>query len=1007
MPPPPPAADGQHGPPIPTYDEAVSVYSPGLLPSPSNFDPLSPMGEAFYAPENESVSLLRRLHQRTGSTATNGSGRGTRTSRRANGGYRPPTVETDDEDSTWSSSDDETTGGGGRRRSGATSHNNDNDNDNDDDDEYDIDTEAAHVRREMLEMDIEDPLDAGRRSGGRPSLFGKGFSLSLPNWARNWRLPLPRIRLHAANDTSSGRGRGGGGGGGGLSSRFGRLAGFTRVSSTDDTEDAGGNGGGNGNAGSSWSWSWRDWRRPAWLTHFNMAVFFIMLARILSALLVLGFVYLVFMSDLFSSLSRRLGSQVFDPESVRMHIQMSVNPGRMRDLAKHFTGYAHMAGTEGDFALAIDVRNLFQKYGLEDVSVDEYYVYLNYPREGGRAVQIMGDDGLPTWSALLEEEETGGETAGHQTYAFHGLSKSGDVSGPLIYANYGSRADFQRLRDMGIDTKGAIALVRYYGTQGDRALKVKAAELAGFAGCLIYSDPQDDGFLNGDVAPKGRYMPADGVQRGSVSLMNYVIGDVLTPGWESKKGLPRMSPEQSPGLVKIPSLPLAWRDAQVLLQHLQGVGQRVPKEWEGGVPDVGEWWTGDGSYMADTNKKASPIVRLKNLQDEEREQPIWNVYGRIVGVEQSAKKIIIGNHRDAWTFGATDPHSGTAVMLEVARIFGDLLQRGWRPLRTIEFMSWDAEEYNLIGSTEYVERNLDLLRRDGYAYINLDTAVTGGQLHAAGSPVFSKLLGQVLKRVSDPHLNASLHDLWEQHGSRLEVLGAGSDYVPFQDLAGMSSLDLHFDGPAYPAHSSYDTFAWMDHVGDPGFVYHGMLGQLVGLLLIELCDRPVMPFDLATYGTALEQWVADLVAWLNEQVSAANKAGKGQDARISTEAIQFAVKVVSAAVRDFDRWDLKWESQILAAGGWESPGLGQQRVEYVSRMARFETDLLDLENDGGIPNRKQFKHVVFGPKLWSSYEGDLFPAVRDLVDAGEWDKANQTLAKIADLFQVAAAHLIE
>ncbi|CAK7218234.1 hypothetical protein SBRCBS47491_003440 [Sporothrix bragantina] len=979
-----PAADGQHDPPIPTYDEAVSHHG---LPSPSTFDPISPMGEAFYAPESESRSLLRRPHQRTGSTATNGSNRGNRSTRRNNGGNRPPTVETDDEDSTWSSSDDEH-GGGGRRRSGA----------GDDDDDNDIDAEAAHVRREMLELDMEDPLDAGsssRRRGGRSSLFGKGFSLSLPKWAWNWRLPIPRIRLPAANDPSGSRG-------GGFGSRFGRLAGFTRVRGTDDNEEAGSDGTTTGEATGTQSGSWHGWRRPAWMSKLSLTVGLVVFARILAAFLVLGFVYLIFMSDLFTSISRRLGSQVFDPESVRMHIQMSVNPGRMRELSKHFTSYAHMAGTEGDFALAIDVRNLFQKYGLEDVTVDEYYVYLNYPRKDGRAVEILGADGKPTWTAILEEEEVGGETAGHQTYAFHGLSKSGDVRGPLIYANYGSREDFQKLKDMGIETKGAIALVRYYGTQGDRALKVKAAELAGFAGCLIYSDPKDDGFLNGDVAPKGRYMPADGVQRGSVSLMNYVIGDVLTPGWESKKGLPRMSPDKSPGLVKIPSLPLAWRDAQVLLQHLQGTGQRVPKEWEGGVPDVGEWWTGDASAKA----KTSPIVRLKNEQDEETEQPIWNVYGRIVGVEQSAKKIIIGNHRDSWTFGATDPHSGTAVMLEVARIFGDLLQRGWRPLRTIEFMSWDAEEYNLIGSTEYVERNLDLLRRDGYAYINLDTAVTGGDLHAAGSPVFSKLLSQVMKRVSDPHVNASLHDLWEQKGSRLEVLGAGSDYVPFQDLAGMSSLDLHFDGPGYPAHSSYDNFAWMDHVGDPGFVYHGMLGQVVGLMLIELCDRPVMPFDLTTYGTTLEQWVTDLVGWLNDQVSAANKAGKGKDAKISTEGIQFAAKVVTAAVRDFDRWDLKWESQILAAGGWESPGLGQQRAEYVSRMARFETDLLDLEADGGIPNRKQFKHVVFGPKLWSSYEGDLFPAVRDLVDAGEWAKANQTLAKIADLFQAAAAHLI-
>lgn len=626
---------------------------------------------------------------------------------RAPGGYRPPTVETDDEGSTWSSSDSE------------------------EDERADALTmEAAHVRREMQELEMEDPLgDHGHSQRGRPSIFGKaiGFSISLPRWKWNWRWPMPRLQVRLPDDAS---GQDNPDTVGSRLRHFGRLAGFSRLRSNDvDTEAP--------NAGSSAAVSSEtdealptQSRRRCW-PKFLMptpTTTVLVLVRLLAVVIVLGFIYVVFISDLLSSLTRRLGSQSFDPESVRIFIQSRVSREKMQGISKHFTSYAHMAGTEGDFALAIDVKNLFERYGLEDVTVDEYYVYLNYPTSDGRAVEILGDDGTATWSAKLEEDrEDSQATAGHQTYAFHGLSKAGDVKGPLIYANYGSREDFKRLQEMGIETRGAIALVRYYGTQSDRSLKVKAAELAGFAGCLIYSDPADDGFLKGDVAPDGPYMPADGVQRGSVSLMSWVVGDVLTPGWESKKGLPRMSPEASPGLVKIPSLPLAWRDAQVLLQHLRGAGSHVPDGWQGGVPDVEEWWTG--------NTTGSPTIRLKNEQDEEREQPIWNVYGRIVGVEQGAKKVLIGNHRDAWTFGASDPHSGTAIMLEVARIFGELLEHGWRPLRTIEFMSWDAEEYNLIGSTEYVEKNLDSLRADALAYINLDTAVSGGQLHVAGSPI--------------------------------------------------------------------------------------------------------------------------------------------------------------------------------------------------------------------------------------------------------------------------------
>ncbi|EFX02211.1 glutamate carboxypeptidase [Grosmannia clavigera kw1407] len=968
---------GPYDPPIPTYEQAVSSHANvqhlslgGALPSPSTFDPLSPMGEAYYAPEHESRSLLRRSHQRTSSTGTEPvAGSAGARSRARPSGYRPPTVETDDEDSTWSSSESE---------------------DGHDDDAH---TEAAHVRREMLELDMEDPLSTdGRGQRGRSSIFGKTIGFSLPKWKWNWRWSMPRLQLRLPNGPQGSTGLG-------FGSRFGgRLAGFSPIHNGDgevDLVDAStttspGANGGDASASSS-ARRCRCW--PAFQPS-NSAPSLIVFARIFVLALILGFIYLIFISDLFSSVSRRLGNQAFDPESVRMFIQSQVDPAYMKDMSKHLTSYAHMAGTEGDFAVALDVKNLFQQYGLESITVDEYYVYLNYPTANGRAVEIIGDDGTATWKAKLEEDDMGGETAGNQTYAFHGLSKSGDVHGPLVYANYGSREDFQKLHDSGIETKGAIALVRYYGTQPDRALKVKAAELAGFAGCLIYSDPMEDGFLRGTVAPDGPYMPADGVQRGSVSLMSWVVGDVLTPGWESKKKLPRMSPAASPGLVQIPSLPLAWRDAQVLLQHLRGAGVRVPQGWEGGVPDVDEWWTG--------NATGSPIVRLKNEQDEVTEQPIWNVYGRIEGIEQAAKKVILGNHRDAWTFGSADPHSGTVVMLQMARIFGDLLQRGWRPLRTIEFMSWDAEEYNLIGSTEYVENNLGALRSDALAYLNLDTAVTGQQLHVAGSPVFSKVLVQAMKRISDPNGNASLYDMWQRHGSYLEVLGAGSDYVAFQDIAGTSSLDLHFDGPenAMPLHSAYENFDWMERVGDPGFVYHGILGELIGLVLIELADRPVLPFDMAAYANALQIWVKELIAWVRD------KSGENA-ARIDVVTLQEATGKVVSAVAEFEGWERSWEAEVLSGGGWEPSSVGRQREEYNSRMGMFETDLLDLAQDGGIPNRTQFRHILYGPSLWDSYEGDLFPAVRDAVNVADWALANRTVAKISNILRKAADNLVE
>lgn len=825
----------------PTYDEALAGSSR------QDYD-WPPSRSSIDHRETESQSLLRRPEAAPGS------------SRRPHG-YRPPTVESDDSDIASLL-----------------------ESDTDDD-------EADQVRREIEELDIEEP------SSSRGISWGKRIGFSLPRWKWSWRprLPrLPRMRIQLpqrpeADDDAGARG-------------------------STDTEE--------GQA----TTETRRWQLPK----IDRMLAFVMFARVLAITIILGFIYLLFATDVFSFNGRLGGGFRFNAEDLRIHLLNSVDPRRLRASVKHFSSYAHIAGTEGDYATAMDVDSMFARAGLDEVVVDEYKVYLNYPRKDGRSVEIMDGD-KSVWAAALEEEDTGEETAGHQTYAFHGHSKSGDVRGPLIYANYGSRDDFKMLKDKNVDTKGAIALVRYGGSQGDRALKVKAAEQAGFAGCIIYSDPVDDGFAKGEVAPNGRYMPTDGVQRGSVSLMSWVIGDVLTPGWESKEGQPRMKVDESPGLNKIPSLPIAWRDAQVLLQFLKGHGDKAPDAWKGGVPDVEEWWTGDHK---------SPIVRLRNEQDENEKQPIWNVYGKILGMEQTAKSIIIGNHRDAWAFGATDPHSGTAVMIEMARIFGDLILRGWRPLRSIEFMSWDAEEYNLIGSTEYVENNVKSLRENAFAYINLDTVVAGTEFHAAGSPVLRKSLLHALGRVQDPNLNQTLRELWEHRGQDLEGLGAGSDYVAFQDIAGTSSIDLEFRGD-FPYHSSYDNFDLVESVIDPDFTYHGLMAQVVGLMILDLADKSIMPFDMSAYGDKLKVWVDDLEKWTNART-------KDDGPNLDFKELKDAVGIVKSNADTFMQWEQKWDHLVMQSGGWEGNDVGRARLDYNDRMAAFETALLDLETGGGV-----------------------------------------------------------
>lgn len=833
----------------PTYDEALATGSARDY----NWEAPSPSIEDRDAREAESHSLLRRPETSAGPS------RGRR-------GYEAPTAESDEESSLFGS---------------------------DGDGDEDEDEEAAHVRREMQEMEIEEP------SRSRGSVWGKRipFSLSLPRFKWSWRPRLPRLRIQLPSRPAT-----------------------AEASNNDDAEE---------------SQTTTETRRWQWPKVESMTMVIIS-ARIIALLVVLGFFYFLFASGFFGGFGSRFNGGVrFDPEDVKRYIQSNVEPLRMRASVQHYSSYAHIAGTEGDYATAMDVESMFTRAGLDSVDLEEFYVYVNYPTKDGRTVQIMDSGGeMPVWTAKLDEDEHGGETAGHQTYAFHGHSKSGDVKGPLIYANYGSKEDFDRLKDKGIDTKGAMALVRHYGSQTDQGLKVKAAEMAGFAGCLIYSDPSDNGFLKGDVAPAGRFMPEDGVQRGAVSLRSFMVGDPLTPGWESTPKMPRMAVNETAGLVKIPSLPLAWRDARVLLQHLKGHGEQVANDWKGGDPAVAEWWTGNLS---------SPVVRLKNEQDEIIRKPIWNVYGKIRGMEQAAKSIVLGNHRDAWAFGATRPHTGTAVMIEVARIFGSLVERGWRPLRTIEFMSWDAEEYNLIGSTEYVEKNLDLLRENAYAYINLDDAITGTDFRAAGSPVLERALLRALERVTNPSTNDTLKQEWETQKSKLAGLGAGSDYAAFQDIAGTSSLDLQFAGDSFPQHSSYDNFNLVEQVIDPGFVYHGLMGQVIGLLLHDLSDRAIMPFDMVAYARRLKTWLHDLESWVDKQTGAQEHI-----ANIPFKELNDAVDIIKSNAEEFERWELEWDHSVLSSGGYEANGLGEQRVAYNDKMAAFETALLDVELGGGV-----------------------------------------------------------
>lgn len=661
----------------------------------------------------------------------------------------------------------------------------------------------------------------------------------------------------------------------------------------------------------------------------------IMVVRFSAFFLVLSLAYALFLSDILTVGQRGGIGQVYNPESLRMYVQDHIDKSYIRKNLEHLTAFDHVAGTEGSYVLAKWVEGLFHAAGLEDTGLERFDVYLNYPKEGGRRVSIT-EPAEEAWEAVIEEEPAYTDPPRLQTMAFHGHSRTGDARGPLVYANYGSREDFKRLENNGVDLKGKIALVRYYGSQGDPALKVKAAELAGCSGCIIYSDPADDGSRKGKTWPDGRFMPRMGVQRGAVSLMSWVVGDVLSAGFASLPGEKRRdSKDNNPGLTNIPSIPLAWRDAQKLLQAIKGHGEKVPEDWVGGVPDVDEWWTGN---------QDSPIVQLKNDQDEVERQPIYNVLGKITGFEQPEKSIIVGNHRDAWCFGAADPGSGTAVFLEVVRIFGNLKELGWRPMRTIEFASWDGEEYNLIGSTEHVESRIEDLRRNGFAYLNVDVGVVGDSFEAAACPLFEQALLRVLDRTSDPVQNRTLRSLWDEKRSTLQGLGAGSDYVAFQDLAGVSSIDMGFRGPPYPYHSCYDNFEWMSTYGDPNFEYHKTIAQIWALLILEMADRPVLPLNFEVYSRAVKTYIADLESYADSK--GAPWRNVGADTIFDLRSLHAAADEFITNAKDFHDWDRAWAAEAYGSGVFESNVVAIKRISHNTRMANFETNLLDV--DGGV-----------------------------------------------------------
>ncbi len=639
-------------------------------------------------------------------------------------------------------------------------------------------------------------------------------------------------------------------------------------------------------------------------------------------------------------------------ESVKKHLRV-------------YTEDPHMAGTPQDYQTAVYTRDRLREYGIS-AEIVEYEVWLPYPKEN--SLEML----KPTaYKASLKEDVVAEDKDSFDeniTPIFNAYSQNGDVTGQLVYVNYGLPADYRKLSEMGISVKGKIAISRY--GKAFRGVKAKVAEENGAIGLLIYSDPTDDGYGVGDVYPRGPYRSASSAQRGSVLYTFLYAGDPLTPDVAATKTAKRLDPNQATNIPKIPVQPLSYRDAAPLLESLGGAN--VPRAWQGMLPF--SYHTGPGPTE----------VRLKTSFDYQVRK-IWNVIGEIKGATEPEKLVILGNHRDAWVYGAVDPNSGSATMLEVARGLGELLKRGWKPSRTIILGSWDAEEFGLIGSTEWVEENAEKLRKNAVAYLNVDVAVDGSNFGVSGVPSLMAFAHSAMADVVDPKTGKSIFEAWvnRQRGEKasqvkigdsdfqMGSLGSGSDYTPFLQHIGVPSLDMGFNGPYGVYHSAYDSFHWMEKFGDPSFTYHTTLAKIWGLMAIRLATTPLLPFEYGNYGKQIERFIEIIGKEVKE---------KNLDLDLG-QLRQAAVEFRQAA----ERYQEKINAQRLT---------GNTLNNTNDMFLKVERAFIDPQ---GLKLRPWYKHVIYAPGIYAGYDAEVFPGLQQAIDENDLAQARMAVnqAKLA------------
>lgn len=643
---------------------------------------------------------------------------------------------------------------------------------------------------------------------------------------------------------------------------------------------------------------------------------------------------------------------------------------KLSEWSYYYTSGQHLAGknkTQAEWT-----RDKWNEFGVKS-DLATYNVYINYPL--GHRLALYDNDKI-SFEASLQEDvlEDDPSTASPQSIpTFHGYSKSGNVTAQYVYVNYGVYQDFEDLIKAGVELTGKIAIARYGGIF--RGLKAKRAQELGMIGAILYTDPGDD-----QGAP-GR--EESSVQRGSVSFLSLGPGDPTTIGRPSLPNVNVTRDDPTDMIPSIPTIPISYRDALPILKALNGHGPAAK--------DINEWWTkniGLEDKGVNYNIGPSPANLKLNLVNEQDYvyQDIWNTIGIINGTLPD-EVIVVGNHRDAWIVGgAADPNSGSAALMEVVRGLGHAASKGWKPLRTIVFASWDGEEYGLLGSTEWVEEYIPWLSAAAVSYVNLDVGCSGPNFEASASPLLNQLIYEVTGMVQSPNQTIKGQTVKDTWNNKISTMGSGSDFTAFQDWAGIPSVDFGFvagaDSPVYHYHSNYDTYHWMNTSGDPGWLYHQAAARILGLFVTRLASAPLAPLNTTDYGTALKTYiqqledklvakeepetlrtrpVVEVTAETNSSLASLhpilddlqNSATEFKNAAVSFDA--HVAELKEKAGDDIPWW--KWWSKLKLIYDIKK---ANTQIKFLERQFLYEE---------GLDGREYFKHVIFAPGLWTGYAG--------------------------------------